>query len=606
MSLAEPSENFADIKKLNIKELKTLSNKVRSKIIQTVTKNGGHLSSSLGVVELTVALYHVFDFPKDKLIFDVGHQCYAHKILSNRGDFETLRTVNGLSGFPCREESGFDAFSTGHAGTSLSAGIGLCNARDKLNQDYSVISIIGDGSFVNGLNLEALTSSNGKPHNLIVIFNDNGMSIAENKNGLYNLLSKGTTKGWYLSNKRVIKKLFGESFVTRGLRRFRDFWKRALNKNIYVDKFGFKYVGLTDGHDMAELISVLKDVKNTAKSRAVFLHVKTTKGKGLDVAEAHSDIYHGVGKNLETENGEFSCALGYSLSSLMDKDEKIIAITAAMKDGTGLSRVEKDHPDAFIDVGIAEEYAVTLAGGMAAGGLKPVVAIYSTFLQRAYDQILHDVCLQNLPVVFCLDRAGFVGADGRTHQGLFDLSYLSHMPNLTILAPANTSELKNMLEYALSLNSPVALRYPKNNAFNYKSNAHVSLWEEVGESQDNPKLTLLAVGPRMLRLAFEIKELLGVSARIVNARSVKPLDEKMLDLIKGELIVTLEENSVIGGFASACERYYSLKGEGISLMPFGAKDEFCKHGTVDWQLKKNGLDAREIAKKIRLRMINLG
>ncbi len=606
MSLTDSPQSLGDIKKLNIDGLKALSETLRKQIIDTVTKNGGHLSSSLGIVDLTVALYHVFDFPKDKLIFDVGHQCYAHKILSGRGDkFDTLRTVDGISGFPCREESEFDAFSTGHAGTSISAGVGICTARDKLKEDYTVISLVGDGSFVNGLNLEALVSANIKPHNFIVIFNDNGMSISENKNGLYNILSKGSTKNWYLKNKRVIKRLFGDSFISRGLRNFRDFWKRALNKNNYVDKFGLKYVGVTDGHDMAELVSILSNVKNACKSKSIFLHVKTTKGKGLEVAEEHSDVYHGVGKNLETACGEFSTTLGNALNKLIERDDKIVAITAGMKDGTGLSVVEKTHPNNFIDVGIAEEYAVTLSGGMASGGLKPVVAIYSTFLQRAYDQILHDVCLQNLPVVFCLDRAGFVGADGRTHQGLFDLSYLSHIPNLTILAPSNCKELENALEYALSLNAPVAIRYPKGDAFCYEYELPISDWEEIkvckGVGKNllgKRKVSILAVGPRMISLALEVKNTLGDGVSVINARSVKPLDGVMLDKIKDDLIVTIEENSLLGGFGASCLEYYATNGVKVELIPFGAVDNFVKHGTVKWQLETSGLDAKTVAEKI--------
>lgn len=598
MSSVDQNVSCKDLKQFNIKELKELSCQLRRQIIDTTKKNGGHLSSNLGIVDTTVALYHVFDFPKDKLIFDVGHQCYAHKILSNRQDeFGSIRKEGGLSGFPSREESEFDPFTTGHAGSSISSGLGLATARDKLKEDYSVITVVGDGSFVNGLNLEALTSSNKKPKNLIIIFNDNGMSISSNKNGFYNLLSKGTTKKWYIKNKNFIKKIFGESFISRWLCRFRDFIKRTLNKNGFVEKFGFKYVGVIDGHDMSELVSILRRVKNVSKNKAVFLHVKTTKGKGLDVAEEHADVYHGVGKNHETDCGEFSTAVGETISRLIDEDDKIIAITAGMKDGTGLSKVEKDHPQSFIDVGIAEEYAVTMAGGLSAGGLKPIVAIYSTFMQRAYDQIMHDVCLQNLPVVFCLDRAGFVGADGKTHQGLFDLSYMLHMPMLNVFAPANTVELENCIRFALQQKNSTAIRYPKSNPYCYKSKLPINRWEVVAEGKG---VTILAVGPRMLSLAMSVKESLGEKIRVVNARAVKPIDSQFIDSLESsEVIVTLEENSVIGGFGAYFACSLTAVNKTNKVVICGAKDDFVLHGTIDSQLKQNELDKETLIKKIQ-------
>ena len=406
--------NFNDIKKLNIDELKVLADDIREKIINTAKENGGHLSSNLGIVETTVALHYVFDFPKDKLIFDVGHQCYAHKILSDRAEkFDSIRLEEGLSGFQDSQESEYDAFTTGHAGTSISAGLGYCVARDILKEDYCVINLVGDGSFVNGLNMEAITALTQKPTNHIVIFNDNGMSISKNKNGLYNLISRGTSQNWYIKNKKFLKRIFKNSFITRGLAKIRNFIKRTLNKNFNLENFGFKYIGVTDGNNIKDMVSILKRAKNIAKQKAVFLHIHTIKGKGLEVAEEQSEAYHGVGKNLEHVSGSFSQTLGEKLNELIEKDRKIVAITAGMKDGTGLNCVEEKFPDNFKDVGIAEEFAVTLSAGMSAGGLKPVVCIYSTFMQRAYDEIWHDVCLQNLPVVFCLDRAGFVGSDGK-------------------------------------------------------------------------------------------------------------------------------------------------------------------------------------------------
>lgn len=589
-----------DIKKLNIRELSALAEELRSKIIDTAKKNGGHLSSNLGVVETTLAIHYVFDLPTDKLIFDVGHQCYAHKILSGRKDaFDTIRCDGGLSGFPNRTESVYDAFTTGHAGTSIAASIGMCRARDNRGENYSVVDVVGDGSLSNGLNLEAITSLKTKPKNLLVILNDNGMSISSNFNGLYQAVSKGTTKSGYIKSKNVFKKIFRESFITKFFRKIKNFIKRMLNKSFPFEQFGFKYVGVVDGNNLKELIKILKRIKNTINEKAVFLHVKTKKGKGFDVAEEHSDVYHGVGKNFDTSSGDFSSALGNALNEIIDKDKSVVAITAAMKDGTGLKAVEEKNKSNFYDVGIAEEYAVTLAAGMAAGGLRPVVAIYSTFMQRAYDQILHDVCLQNLPVIFCLDRSGFAGEDGATHQGLFDISYLTHMPNMTVLAPSCEEELKQSLKYALSLNGPVAIRYPKNCTVKSvnKTSFSDSLWEVLSFGGDT---CILAVGPRMINLAFEIKEKLSEPIGIVNARCVKPLDAKILDSIKNKTVITLEENSVLGGFGSLVRGYYSDRDYQNKVLSFGAKDAFVPHGKVATQLIDNGLTADEIVSKIKV------
>ncbi|MBP5467047.1 MAG: 1-deoxy-D-xylulose-5-phosphate synthase, partial [Clostridia bacterium] len=405
----------ADVKKLNYKELSLLSGEMREKIVSAINGNGGHLSSNLGILETTVSLYKTFDFPKDKLIFDVGHQCYAHKILSGRKDrFDSIRTAGGLSGFPDYEESEYDSFTTGHAGNSVALGLGLCTARDRNGEDYFVITVVGDGALVNGLNLEAINASGVKPKKFIVILNDNGMSISRNRNGFYNFISKATIKKSYVKPKHAIKKIFGESFITAFFRGVRNFFKRILNKAEYFERFGFKYVGIVDGNDIKETSKVLERVKRVAEDKAVFLHLKTTKGKGVKDAEERADLYHSVGRNMQCA-AVSDVNLGDVLNELIDKDGKIVAITAGMKDGTGLSALESAHPEHLFDVGIAEEYATTFAAGLAKGGLKPVVAVYSTFLQRAYDEIMQDVCLQNLPVVFCVDRAGFVGEDGKTH-----------------------------------------------------------------------------------------------------------------------------------------------------------------------------------------------
>lgn len=578
---------------MTVQELSALSENIRGEILSVARKNGGHLSSNLGIVETTVALYHVFDFPKDKIIFDVGHQCYAHKILSGRGNFESIRTAGGISGFPVIGESEYDAFGTGHAGTSVAAALGLCAARDEKGEDYSVIAVVGDGAFGNGLNLEAITASENKPKNLIVILNDNGMSISKNKNGLYRALSKSTIKKGYVKSKKAIKKIFGNSFITKAFRGIRNFFVRLLNRDDYFYGMGFKYVGVVDGNDIKSLVPILKRVKLAAKERAVLLHVKTTKGKGLPEAEQHADAYHGVGKELKTQVGGFASALGNVLNEIIEKDSSVVAISAGMKDGTGLKEVEKKFPDNFYDTGIAEEYAVTFAAGLAAGGLKPVVAIYSTFMQRAYDQVVHDVCLQNLPVIFCLDRAGFVGEDGKTHQGLFDLSFSLHIPNLTVLAPNGKEELKDALYYALLLSSPVLIRYPKDCGEDGKRKISEAPYETVRNAEDY-NATILAVGPRMKELALKVDL---PKVRVVSVRRIKPLDIGFLKGVKtGETLITLEENSVIGGFGSLIAEYFSEKN--VRVANFGAGDEFVVHGTVDEQIEKSGLTVEKLIEKI--------
>ena len=592
MSILQDIGTSADLKKLNIDQLKNLAEEIRTEILGVTKQNGGHLSSNLGIVETTIALHYVFDLPTDKLIFDVGHQCYTHKLLSGRGGdlFKTIRKKGGISGFPDVEESPYDAFSTGHAGTSISAGLGMCNARDKLGQDYQVITLVGDGSLANGLNLEALNAQISKPKNYIVILNDNGMSISKNKNGFYKFISRSTTKTGYVKSKNRFKKIFGNSFITKFFRKIKNFLKRAFNRNNYFENLGFKYVGVFDGNDLKEMINILSRVKERSKDTAIFLHIKTTKGKGFDVAEENADTYHGVSRNFESASGGFGAQLGNTLNSVIQEDDRVVAITAGMKDGTGLALVENVNPKNFIDVGIAEEYAVTLSAGMAIGGLKPVVAIYSTFMQRAYDQMLHDVCVQNLPVVFCLDRAGMVGEDGKTHQGLFDLSFLSHLPNLTILTPACESELDGALKYALSLNSPVAIRYPKKG--NGEGNFDNGKWSYIRQGKD---YTVLAIGPRMINLGLELSK--EIDCSVVAVRSVKPLDNGLLDGINGE-IITLEENVLAGGFGQIISAYYSDRGIGRRIFRFGVKDEFIKHQSVEQQLEDAGLTVENIKRII--------
>ena len=593
MSVLDKMTDNRDLKKLDKASLKTLSEEIRKEIFKVTKQNGGHLASNLGAVELSVAIHYVFDLPKDKLLFDVGHQCYAHKILSGRKqNFDKIRTEDGPSGFPNSNESEFDPFTVGHAGTCLSASIGIAKARDLTSQDYSVIGIVGDGAITNGLNLEALTATENKPKNLLIILNDNGMSISKNANGFYKIISRGTTKPSYLKSKRAFKKIFKESFVTRFFRSLKKWIKHLFNKNDYFENFGFKYVGVIDGNDVNEMVKVLTRVKEVIKYTPVLLHVKTTKGKGYFEAENNADAYHGVSKDFCSKQSLFSDALGETVNELIKNDNSIVAITAAMKDGTGLKTVEENYPNNFIDVGICEEYAVTLAGGIAVGGGKPIVAVYSTFMQRAYDQILHDVCMQNLPVIFCIDRAGFVGADGKTHQGLFDLSFLSHMPNITIFAPSTVEEFKQILMHATKMNSPVAIRYPCVQECLTREYYPLAegLWEKV---RDGENYAVLAVGPRMVELGLQLFDKLdGVS--VYSARTIKPLDEKVLESIKDKTIITLEENALIGGFGDSVKRYYAKLNQTVKIYSYGAEDKFTNHGKIDTQLKLNGLSVESV------------
>ena len=582
-----------DIKKFNTFELKALANEVRALIIETVKENGGHLASNLGTVELTIALFYVFDFSKDKIIFDVGHQSYAYKILTKRfSQISTIRTEGGISGFPDPTESSYDAFSVGHAGTSISAGLGFAYSRDKLKEDYNVINLVGDASFFNGENLEAITSKERKPNKFLVILNDNGMSISKNKNGLYKLVSKATVTKSYNAFNRFLNKIFGSWFLGTFLKKFKLFLKRSLSLNTFVDGLGLKYVGVFHGHNIKSLIKILTDIKES--KNPTLLHVKTIKGKGYDNAEKDPSKFHGVSNNLSNSVNYFSSEISGILEEIYAKNNKICAITAGMEDGTGLTTFYKNHPNAVVDVGICEEYAVTLSAGMAISGTRPIVFIYSTFLQRGYDQIVHDVCLQNLPVIFCIDRAGLVGSDGKTHQGVFDLSYLTHIPNLTVIAPKDGKELKDALKVALNLNSPVAIRYPNGKSYEFETALQLDgtlSWEVLNRGE---KISLLAVGPRMLNLALQVNEKFGSKLTIINARTVKPLDENILNLIKDDLIITLEENSEIGGFGSYVLKYYSDKNINAKVKVFGVKDEFIPHASVDSQLKFNGLTVENI------------
>ncbi len=593
MAYLDKIKSPSDLKQLNIKELEVLAGEIREKIISVASSNGGHLASSLGAVDAIIALYYVFDFPKDKIIFDVGHQAYAHKILSERKDlFETIRTEGGLSGFPNVFESDYDAFSVGHAGTSISASLGYCTARDTLGEDYFVISFVGDASFFNGENMEAMFATETKPKKLLIILNDNGMSISKNNNGLYQYLSKTTMKKRYSKFMNAMEKIFGWNFIGTFLKKMKKAFKRSLDSYSMLDTVGLKYVGAFDGHNIKLLVDLFNSFKQSP--RATLLHIKTKKGKGYEPAENNADIYHGVSTHLGSSNNAFSSAVGEIAKKVTEKCDKAVFLTAGMALGTGLNDLLKEQPDKVIDVGINEEYCVTYSAGLAIAGLRPFVCMYSTFLQRSYDQVMTDVCLQNLPVVFLIDRAGLVGVDGCTHQGVFDLSYLSHIPNLTILTPKNAKELEEMIEFALELAKPVAIRYPNGKAIEFEEKTAFSaenLWEI--QKQGDGKV-VLACGSRMLEIALLACE--NSNALVVNARSVKPLDEKLLSSFVGREIITLEDNSVIGGFGSMVLGYYSKLGVAQKISCLGVQDKFIDHAKVDAQLKINDLTVENLKK----------
>ena len=601
-----------DIKKIDPKDYKQLAEEIRSFLIEKISENGGHLGSNLGTVELTMALHLVLDLPEDKIIWDVGHQSYTHKLLTGRRDgFDTLRKFGGMSGFPKRKESRCDAFDTGHSSTSISAGLGLVKARDIQHKDYKVVSVIGDGSLTGGMAYEALNNASRMGSNFIIVLNDNNMSIAENIGGISNYLNGIRTNQKYLELKDSI--YYGlkdgskkSQKVVRSIQNVKNSIKQLVIPGMFFEDMGITYLGPVDGHD----IRALKKVLNEAKSvkNAVLVHVLTQKGKGYEPARNHPSRFHGAEPfDIETgipkkqkELATYTDVFATVVNKLAEKDDRIVAITAAMPDGTGLKRFSIKYPDRFFDVGIAEEHAVTFAAGLAAGGLKPIVAIYSSFLQRAYDQIIHDVCIQNLPVIFAIDRAGLVGSDGETHQGIFDLSYLSGIPNMHIMAPKNKWELSDMLKFAVDFDGPIAVRYPRGAACDSMKEQRAPI--EYGRAELLKKgrdIALLAVGS-MIQTALFVDELLqreGIDATIVNARFVKPIDTDMVDtLLKDHrMIVTMEENVLCGGFGEHVLSYVQQTYPGIRVLPVALPDSYVEHGNVDLLKKEVGIDAETIA-----------
>ncbi len=604
-----------DIKQLNEEEVTILADEIRQFLIEKVSKTGGHLASNLGVVELTMAMHLVFDLPKDKIIWDVGHQSYAHKILTGRRDgFDTLRTYGGMSGFPKRKESACDAFDTGHSSTSISAGLGYVEARDMQGEDYHVISVIGDGSLTGGMAYEALNNASHLKKNFIIVLNDNHMSISENVGGMSKYLARIRTGDFYNGLKKGVTSVLhqvpgiGDSMIEK-LRKTKSSIKQLVVPGMFFEDMGITYLGPIQGHDIPGLCNAFREA--TKINGPVLLHVITKKGKGYEPAENEPSKFHGVapfdietGKVIATkEKDTYTDVFGKVMCDEASRNEKIVAITAAMADGTGLAKFRKLYPKQFFDVGIAEAHAVTFAAGLAAGGVKPVFAVYSSFLQRAYDQIIHDVALQNLPVVFAIDRAGLVGSDGETHQGVFDLSFLSHIPNMTVMTPKHKWELADMVRFALQFDGPIAVRYPRGTAFDgfeeYREPIAYGKSEMIYDEKD---IALLSVG-HMFEETVKVYENLknkGYSCSLVNARFVKPVDGEMIAYLakNHKLIAVIEENVQTGGFGEHVLEYVSRNHLDVNVVPMALPDYYVEHGNVNVLRKETMTDSQSLTQRV--------
>ncbi|MDF2523871.1 MAG: 1-deoxy-D-xylulose-5-phosphate synthase [Clostridiales bacterium] len=603
-----------DIKKLNINQLESLAQEIRSFLIEKISKTGGHLASNLGVVELTLALHGVFTTPKDKIVWDVGHQTYVHKLLTGRKDrFDTLRQMDGISGFPKVKESEHDCFDTGHSSTSVSAALGLAKARDIKGEDHSVIAVIGDGALTGGIAFEALNDAGRSPNNLIVILNDNEMSISKNVGGMSRYLGKIRNEPIYHKVKEdldyIINKIpaIGKGTV-RALSKVKGSIKYSFVPGMLFEELGFRYLGPVDGHDITALIKILSIAKRL--KGPILIHVLTQKGKGYTYAEKKPHLFHGISP-FEVETGEvrskggptYSDVFGNELIEIAKKDKEVVAITAAMPQGTGLDSFSKEFPERFFDVGIAEQHAVTFAAGLAQSGLKPVVAVYSSFLQRAYDQIMHDVALQNLHVIFAVDRAGIVGEDGETHQGLYDISFLSHIPNMTILAPADYNELRKMLVFALTKhNGPIAIRYPRGKGQEELIEASSVIYGKAALLKSGKDLSIIAAG-NMVENALKVAENLkqyNIDAEVINTRFIKPLDEKCIigSATKTRHVVSIEDNSACGGLGSSILGLLNKNNCNVKTRIFGFPDQPVYQGSRDELFKKYKLDSESITHEI--------
>ena len=611
----EKIEQTNDIKKLTEADYGILADEIREFLIRSISETGGHLGSNLGAVELTMALHLFLNLPEDKLIWDVGHQSYTHKILTGRREgFVNLRKFGGMSGFPKRKESDCDCFDTGHSSTSISAGLGMVKARDIQGKKHTIVSVIGDGSLTGGMAYEALNNASRLETNFIIVLNDNNMSISENVGGVSKYLNNIRTADKYLDLKEGVynslhgKSKYGDKVVSQ-IRRAKSSFKQLVVPGMFFEDMGITYLGPVDGHNISAMVRMLGEARKIRG--AVILHVITQKGKGYAPAERHPARFHGA-EPFDIETGipskphnkaNYTDIFSTVMCKLGQREEQVVAITAAMPDGTGLKRFRNMYPDRFFDVGIAEEHAVTFAAGLAAGGLKPIVAIYSSFLQRAYDQILHDVCLQNLPVVFAIDRAGLVGSDGETHQGIFDLSYLSSIPNMHIMAPKNKWELSDMMKFAVASGMPMAIRYPRGEAFDGLKENRAPI--EYGKSEaiyEEKDIILFAVGS-MVKMGLTVREQLiekGYSCSLTNARFVKPIDEQAVRKACKEhkLIVTMEENVLSGGYGEKVRAYVDGICEPVTVLNIAVPDEYVEHGNVEVLKREIGIDADSIVEKI--------
>lgn len=596
-----------DIKELSEEELKILASEIREFLIEKISVTGGHLASNLGVVELTMALHLSLDLPKDKLIWDVGHQSYTHKLLTGRREgFEELRKYGGMSGFPKRKESACDCFDTGHSSTSISAGLGYAHAREITGEEYKVVSVIGDGALTGGMAFEALNNAAQLTSNFIIVLNDNNMSISENVGGMSAYLAGFRTADAYRDLKLGVMNslnkipVYGDKMVER-IRRTKSGIKHLFIPGMFFEEMGIIYLGPVDGGDIKGIAKLMREASNI--DGPVLVHVMTHKGAGYAPAERHPARFHGT-EPFDIETGlpkkqrlkaNYTDIFSTVMRKLGDRDEKVVAITAAMKDGTGLKRFHNMFPERFFDVGIAEEHAVTFAAGLAAAGLKPIFAVYSSFLQRAYDQILHDVCIQNLPVIFAIDRAGLVGSDGETHQGIFDISYLSTIPNMTLLAPKNKWELSDMIKYAVDFGAPIAIRYPRGEAYDgleeYREPIVYGKSEWIYRESEIALVALGAMVKTAEAVYRELKEA-GYACSLINARFAKPLDEETLLAVaeQHKLVVTMEENVINGGFGEHVTRFYHQNGSSVHVLNIAIPDEYVEHGNVDILRQEVGID----------------
>ena len=612
--LLDQIQQTNDIKKIAPKDYPQLAGEIRQFLIEKISRTGGHLGSNLGAVELTMALHLALNLPEDKIVWDVGHQSYTHKLLTGRREgFDTLRKYGGMSGFPKRKESDCDCFDTGHSSTSLSAGLGLVRARDIVKGTNTIVSVIGDGALTGGMAYEALNNAARMESNFIIILNDNNMSISENVGGVSKYLNNIRTSNAYLDVKDSIynairKTKYGDGVVT-GVRRAKNSLKQLVIPGMWFEDIGITYLGPVDGHDVKGLVRVIREAKR--RKNCVLIHVMTQKGKGYGPAEKHPARFHGAepfdvatGVPLKKKTkANYTDVFSTVMVKLGARHEDVVAITAAMADGTGLKRFRSMYPDRFFDVGIAEEHAVTFAAGLAVGGLHPVVAIYSSFLQRAYDQILHDVCLQNLPVILAIDRAGLVGSDGETHQGIFDLSYLSSIPNMHILAPKNKWELSDMMKFAYDFKGPVAIRYPRGEAYDGLAQMRAPI--EMGKSEmlfEESGVAIFALGS-MVATALGVRERLkeqGHACTLVNARFAKPFDAEMIRRLSGNhgLIVTMEENVASGGLGEKVRALADEERLPVRILSIHIPDEYVEHGNVEILKREIGIDEESILEKI--------